>query len=64
MTVRTHVAGDDFTVSVDGNTIGTWNDDRFPMGGIGFSGATDDRARLYWVRLTSTEFTTKEYQKS
>jgi hypothetical protein len=63
MTVGTRVAGDSFTVTVDGNPIETWNDDRFPMGGIGFMGAPDDRARLYWVRLASTELTAKEHQK-
>jgi hypothetical protein len=47
---------------VDGKNIDTWDDDRFPMGGIGFIGAPDDRARLYWVRLSSTELTAKEYQ--
>jgi hypothetical protein len=62
MTVSTRVSGDTFTVSVDGKSIDTWDDDRFPMGGIGFSGALDDRARLYWVRLSSTELTAKEYQ--
>jgi hypothetical protein len=62
MTVSTRVSGDSFTVSVDGKSIDTWDDDRFPMGGIGFSGAPDDRARLYWVRLSSTELTAKEYQ--
>ena len=51
-----------FTVSVDGNNIETWDDDRFPMGGVGFTGAPDDRARLYWVRLSSTELTAKEHQ--
>jgi hypothetical protein len=63
MTVSTRVRGDSFTVSVDGTTIDAWNDDRFPMGGIGFEGAPDDRARLYWVKLSSTESTAKEYQK-
>jgi hypothetical protein len=63
MTVSTHVSGDTFTVSVDGKSIDTFDDDRFPMGGIGFTGAPDDRARLYWVRLSSTELTAKEYQK-
>ncbi len=63
MTVTTRVSGHTFTVSVDGKNIDTWNDDRFPMGGIGFSGASDDRARLYWVRLSSTELNGKEYQK-
>jgi hypothetical protein len=63
ITVSTRVCGDSFTVSVDGKTIDAWNDDRFPLGGIGFEGAPDDRARLYWVRLSSTESTAKEHQK-
>jgi hypothetical protein len=62
MTVSTRVSGDSFAVSVDGNEIDAWDDDRFPMGGIGFTGAPDDRARLYWVRLSSTELTAKEHQ--
>jgi hypothetical protein len=62
MTVSTRVAGDSFTVSVDGKSFDAWDDDRFPMGGIGFMGAPDDRARLYWVRLSSTELTAKEHQ--
>jgi hypothetical protein len=62
MTVSTRVSGDSFTVSVDGKNIDTWDDDRFPMGGIGFTGAPDDRARLYWVRLSYTELTAKEHQ--
>jgi hypothetical protein len=62
MTVNTRVSGDSFAVTVDGNDIDAWDDDRFPMGGIGFIGAPDDRARLYWVRLSSTELTAKEYQ--
>jgi hypothetical protein len=63
MTVGTRVAGDTFTVTVDGNSIDSWDDDRFPMGGVGFIGAPDDRARLYWVRVSSTELTAKEHQK-
>ena len=62
VTVSTCVSGDTFTLKVDGNSIDTWDDDRFPMGGIGFTGAPDDPARLYWVRLSSTELTAKEYQ--
>jgi hypothetical protein len=62
MTVSTRVSGDSFTISVDGKNIDAWDDDRFPMGGIGFTGAPDDRARLYWVRLSSTELTAKEHQ--
>jgi hypothetical protein len=59
MTVGTRVAGDSFEVRVDGKTVDTWMDDRLPMGGIGFTGAANDRARLYWVRLSSTELTTQ-----
>ena len=60
MTVSTCVSGDTFTVAVDGKSIDSWDDDRFPMGGVGFTGAPDDAARLYWVRLSSTELTAKE----
>jgi hypothetical protein len=63
MTVGTRLTGDTFAVSVDGTDIDFWNDDRFPMGGIGFMGTPDDRARLYWVRLSSTELTAKEHHK-
>ena len=63
MTVGTGVSGDTFTVTVDGNIIDRWDDGRFPMGGVGFIGAPDDRARLYWVRISSTELTAKEHQK-
>jgi hypothetical protein len=62
MTVSTRVSGDSFSVSLDGRSIDNFDDDRFPMGGIGFTGAPDDRARLYWVRLSSTELTAKEHQ--
>jgi hypothetical protein len=62
VTVSTTVSGDTFTVKVDGNPVDCWDDRRFPMGGIGFTGAPDDPARLYWVRLSSTELTAKEYQ--
>jgi hypothetical protein len=63
MTVSTRLSGDTFTVAVDGNCVDRWDDGRFPMGGIGFLGAPDDPARLYWVRLSSTELTAKEHQK-
>jgi hypothetical protein len=62
VTVSTSVSGDTFTVKVDGKSVDCWDDSRFPMGGIGFTGAPDDPARLYWVRLSSTELTAKEYQ--
>jgi hypothetical protein len=51
--VHTHVDGERYTVAVDGKTIATWTETRLPMGGVGFVGAPEDRARLYWVRLSS-----------
>jgi hypothetical protein len=64
ITVRTRVRESGFTVSVDGNDIDSWTDSRLPLGGIGFVGASDDRARLYWVRLSSAGSSArKEYRK-
>jgi hypothetical protein len=63
MTVRTRVIGNSFEVSVDGREMDQWQEERLYCGGIGFMGAPDDRARLYWVRLSSTETIAKEYRK-
>jgi len=53
VTIHTRVRGNDFTVSIDGETIERWSDNRLAIGGVGFSGEPDNRARLYWVRLTT-----------
>jgi hypothetical protein len=63
MTLRTRVSGDTFEVSVDGKAMDTWQEDRLYCGGIGFMGTSDDRARLYWVRISATESLGKEQQK-
>ena len=63
VTIRTRVSGDEFTVSLDGQVLETWTDARLPAGGIGFIGAPEDRARLYWVRVTPTGHPIKEYLK-
>lgn len=60
LTVRLSVRGNEFTLYLDGQTVDTWTDARFPVGGIGFVGTPEDRARLYWVRLTPTGIPTKE----
>jgi hypothetical protein len=52
LAVRTSVRNKDFAVFVEGQAVDRWTDDRLPIGGVGFGGAPDDRARLYWVRLT------------
>ena len=63
MTVRTRVHGETYSVLVDGKTVATWTDARLPMGGIGFMGTPEDRARLYWIRLSFPGSPAKEYQK-
>ena len=63
ITVRMRVRGSEFTLYLDGRAVDTWTDARFPVGGIGFFGTPDDRARLYWVRLTPAGIPTKENRK-
>jgi len=53
ITILTKVRGNDFTVSIDGETIERWSDNRLAIGGVGFLGAPEKRARLYWVRLVT-----------
>jgi hypothetical protein len=63
VTVRTRVSGNEFSVSIDGQVIDTWTDARLTAGGIGFVGAPEDRARLYWVKVTPIGQFSKEYSK-
>jgi hypothetical protein len=63
ITIRLRAIGNDFSVSLDGQVIDTWTDSRLPVGGVGFMGAPDDRARLYWVRLSPAGSAGKEYAK-
>jgi len=53
VTIHTRVQGNDFTVSMDGEIIERWSDNRLSIGGVGFMGGPEQRARLYWVRLDS-----------
>ncbi len=61
-TVRMSVTGPVFSITIDGKTIDTWVDDRLATGGIGFMGAADDRARLYWLRVSSQSASSKEHK--
>jgi len=53
VTIHTRVRGNDFTVSIDGETIERWSDNHLAIGGVGFMGEPDNRARLYWMRLVT-----------
>jgi len=63
LTVRLRAAGNEFTVWVDGQSVDNWSDSRLPIGGIGFMGGPDDRARIYWVRVSPVAGPAKELPK-
>jgi hypothetical protein len=63
VTVRTRVSGNEFTVLLDGQTIDAWTDARLIEGGVGFVSAPEERARLYWVKVTPIGHFSKEYSK-
>jgi hypothetical protein len=54
ITINTTVNGENFKVSVDGNIIDEWTERRLPSGGVGFMASAEDRARLYWVKVSSS----------
>ncbi len=49
--VLLRVNGSDFTTFINGQLVDFWGDDRLKVGGVGFFGEKQDRARLYWVRI-------------
>ena len=49
--IRMRIAGNQFSLSIDGQLVETWTDTRLSSGGVGFIGAPEDRARIYWVRF-------------
>jgi hypothetical protein len=58
--VRMTAIGGDFAVWLDGQKIDGWSDNRLSVGGIGFTGAQDDRARIYWVKISPAGAPAKE----
>jgi hypothetical protein len=51
-TVKVLALQNDFTIWLDGEMAARWTDGRLSVGGIGFVAPRDDRARVYWVRLS------------
>jgi len=58
-TVKTRALQNDFTIWLDGELVVKWTDGRLPSGGIGFMAPRDDRARVYWVRLSQADGNSK-----
>lgn len=51
--VRMEVRGSGFRTFIENELVDIWSDDRLPGGGIGFfAESRNERARLYWVRLS------------
>ncbi|MBI3682294.1 MAG: hypothetical protein HY235_18095 [Acidobacteria bacterium] len=50
--VRMDVRGNGFTLSVQGQVVDHWGDDRLKSGGIGFFSAKGEQARLRWVEVS------------
>jgi len=63
ITVRMRARAEQFSVSVDNRIVETWTDIRLPIGGIGFVGEPNDRARLYWVTICPVGSLNKELWK-
>jgi hypothetical protein len=64
VTVTTRVNGNRFSVSLDGEPVDQWTDNRLTIGGIGFASAPEDRARIYWVHIASLEIEAKENHRA
>jgi hypothetical protein len=63
ITVRMRARGEQFSVSIDNRVVESWSDIRLPVGGVGFMGSLDDRARLYWVTISPVGSLNKEQWK-
>jgi hypothetical protein len=50
--VRMELEGDDFSLSIQGETVDSWSEPRLPKGGIGFFTARGEESRVRWVALT------------
>jgi hypothetical protein len=64
VTVLTRVNGNHFSVTLDGEPVDQWTDNRLSIGGIGFTSTPEDRARIYWVHITSLEMQVKESHRA
>ncbi|MGP8247327.1 MAG: hypothetical protein ACLQVN_22785 [Bryobacteraceae bacterium] len=64
VTIVTRVNGHQFSVSLDGQPVDRWTDNRLSIGGIGFASTPEDRARIYWVHITSLEMPAKEHHRA
>lgn len=55
MQVAVDVRGNKLLTSIDGQLVDTWIDDTLVAGGVGFFSEANERARLYWMRISRNE---------
>jgi hypothetical protein len=55
MQVSVDVQGNKLLTSVDGQLVDTWIDDTLVAGGVGFFSEANERARLYWMKVSRHE---------
>jgi len=53
--VRSEIAGKKFATYIEDELADIFTDDRFQKGGIGFFSEKDERASLYWVKVTDND---------
>jgi hypothetical protein len=53
--VSVQVDGGSFTASVEGQQIDTWSDNVLASGGVAVFSETGERARVYWLKVTSND---------
>jgi hypothetical protein len=55
MQVAVNVEGDHLVTSIDGEEVDTFTNETLRAGGIGFFAEANERARLYWVRVSRND---------
>ncbi|HEY1494536.1 MAG TPA: hypothetical protein VGF49_08325, partial [Candidatus Solibacter sp.] len=55
MQVAVNVEGDHLVTSIDGEEVDTFTNETLRSGGIGFFAEANERARLYWVRVSRND---------
>jgi hypothetical protein len=50
--VRLELAGDNFSLNIQGQMVDTWSEPRLPRGGIGFFTVHGEESRIRWVAMT------------
>jgi hypothetical protein len=53
--VAVNVKGNRFITSIDGEEVDSYSDDALASGGVGFFSEANEKARLYWVKVSKND---------